>query len=354
MSRFWSNIVRNISPYIPGEQPKDKKYIKLNTNENPYPPSPNVIEAIKREINSNLRLYPDPEASLLKEALSSFYRVGIEEVFVGNGSDEILAFCFPAFFNIGDVISFPEITYSFYPVYSELFGLNYETAVINDDFTIELKSFPEHARGILIANPNAPTGITIGLSQVEELVQKHHDKLIIIDEAYVDFGAKSAIPLIKHYDNLLVIQTFSKSRSLAGLRIGYAIGNEKLVEGLNRVKNSFNSYTVDRLAQKAAAAAVQDKEYFTEVCRKIVMTRSTTERKLIALGFNVLPSKTNFLFVSHKKINGKDLFLRLRKDGILVRYFQKDRIENYLRISIGTDEEMEALVDRLTYHINSV
>ncbi|NLM10654.1 MAG: histidinol-phosphate transaminase [Clostridiaceae bacterium] len=347
MNRFWSDTVRNILPYIPGEQPKDKKYIKLNTNENPYPPSPKVLEAIRQETGSILRLYPDPEASSLKETLSDFYQVRANEVFVGNGSDEILAFCFPAFFNAGDVISFPEITYSFYPVYADLFGLKCETIALNRDFTVDLSKFPENVDGILLANPNAPTGIAVGLSEIEILLQKHNDKLVIIDEAYVDFGAESAVPLIKNYENLLVVQTFSKSRSLAGLRVGFALGNKDLIEALNRVKNSFNSYTVDRIAQRAAVAAVRDKEYFTETLNRIIKTREETAKRLISLGFNVLPSKTNFLFVSHDKISGRELFSRLRHDGILVRHFDGEGIENYLRITIGTDEEMEVLVERL-------
>lgn len=354
MNRFWSDTVRNISPYIPGEQPKDKKYIKLNTNENPYPTSPKVIEAIRKETGSILRLYPDPEASFLKEALSDFYRLEPNQVFAGNGSDEVLAFCFPAFFNQGDIISFPEITYSFYPVYAKLYGIGYETVALNNDFTIDLDRFPGHVKGVLLANPNAPTGIAIGLNEIEAFINKHHDKLIIIDEAYVDFGAESAVPLVNDYENLLVVQTFSKSRSLAGLRIGFALGNKNLIEALNRVKNSFNSYTLDRIAQKAATAAIMDKEYFAGICGRIVKTREATAKKLISIGFNVLPSKANFLFVSHDKLSGRELFTRLKADGILVRHFDMKGIENFLRISIGTDEEMEILVDRLSSYVNPV
>lgn len=354
MNRFWSSTVGNISPYIPGEQPKDKKYIKLNTNENPYPPSPKVLEAIRQEIGGDLRLYPDPEASFLKEALSDFYRLEPDEIFVGNGSDEVLAFCFPAFFNPGDVISFPEITYSFYPVYAKLYGICYETVPLNKDFTVELGRFPGYVKGILLANPNAPTGIAVGLDEIEALLRKHHDKLVIIDEAYVDFGAETAVPLIRNYENLLVVQTFSKSRALAGMRIGFALGNKYLIEALNRIKNSFNSYTVDRIAQRAAAAAVRDKVYFDEICARIIKTRETTAKRLMSLGFNVLPSKTNFLFVSHEKLSGKELFARLRTEGILVRHFDKEGIENFLRISIGTDEEMEVLFERLSSYVNQL
>lgn len=354
MSRFWSDTVRNILPYVPGEQPQDQKYIKLNTNENPYPPSPKVIEAIRKEIGSDLRLYPDPEASLLKEALAGFYRVKPGEVFVGNGSDEILAFCFPAFFNPGDVITFPDITYSFYPVYAELFGIGYETTALNSDFTVDLGSFPEHADGILLANPNAPTGIAVGLNEIEVLLQRNSNKLVIVDEAYVDFGAESAVPLVKDYDNLLIVQTFSKSRALAGLRIGFAIGNRDLIEALDRVKNSFNSYTLDRVAIRAATEAVNDKEYFAEITGRIIKTREETAKRLVSLGFNVLPSRTNFLFVSHDRLSGMELYSMLKNDGILVRHFNRKGIENYLRITIGTEEEMEALVERLSCYVKSV
>lgn len=352
MSMFWSDTARNISPYIPGEQPRDRKYIKLNTNENPYPPSPKVLEAITRETCGDLRLYPDPEASSVKNAVSDYYRIHPDEVFVGNGSDEVLALCFPAFFNRGDMISFPEITYSFYPVFANLFGVCYQAVPLNEDFTVNLDEFPAHAKGILIANPNAPTGIAAGLDEIENFLKKNRDKLIIIDEAYVDFGAESAVPLIEDYENLLIIQTFSKSRALAGLRIGFALGNVNLIEALNRVKNSFNSYTVDRIAQAAAVAAIKDKDYFNEICGKIIRTRETTAHKLVSLGFKVLPSSANFLFVSHDKISGGELFLKLKADGILVRYFDTKGIENFIRISVGTDEEMDILVERLACYIN--
>lgn len=354
MNRFWSRVAGNISPYVPGEQPKDRKYIKLNTNENPYPPSPGVMEAIRRETSADLRLYPDPEASELKNALADYYRVGAEEVFVGNGSDEVLAFCFPSFFNPGDVVSFPEITYSFYPVYAGLFGIRCETVPMNEDFTVDLGKFPDNVRGIILANPNAPTGMAVELFRIETFLKKHRDKLVIIDEAYVDFGAESAVGLIKKYDNLLVIQTFSKSRSLAGLRIGFAMGNKGLIEALNRVKNSFNSYTVDRIAQKAATAAVRDKDYFAETCARVIKTRENTAKRLISLGFNVLPSKANFLFASHDRFSGRELFSRLKADGILVRHFEAKGIENFIRISIGTDDEMDILTERLKSYVSAV
>ncbi len=346
MNRFWSNTIRNISPYIPGEQPRDKKYIKLNTNENPYPPSQRVLDAIRLEVTGDVRLYPDPEAVGLKTALAGFYGLRAEEVFVGNGSDEVLAFCFPAFFNPGDTISFPEITYSFFPVYAELFGVKCKTAPLNDDFSVSAENFPPDA-GIILANPNAPTGMAIGLDQVEILLNRFSQSLVIVDEAYIDFGAQSAVPLINKYENLLVVQTFSKSRCMAGLRVGYAMGNPGLVEGLERVKNSFNSYTLDRIAQKAAAAAVEDREYFTETCQRIINTRENTAVGLMELGFKVLPSKSNFLFAAHEKIPGEALLFKLREAGILVRHFKKPEIENWLRISIGTEEEMEIFIEKL-------
>ncbi|MBP7176619.1 MAG: histidinol-phosphate transaminase [Thermoclostridium sp.] len=345
--KFWSDTIRKIAPYVPGEQPLDKKYIKLNTNENPYPPSPLVLEAIAAQACSDARLYPDPNASALKEALASYYQVKANEVFVGNGSDEVLAFTFPAFFNPGDTISFPEITYSFYPVYADLFHVKAVTVGMKEDFTFNPDSFPEGLKGILLANPNAPTGIGVGLDVVEGLLNRFPDTLIIVDEAYVDFGGQSSIPLIHRYENLLVIHTFSKSRALAGLRIGYAIGNAALIEGMERVKNSFNSYTIDRVAQSAAIAAVNDPEYTRQKCKQIVNTRECNRAKLLEMGCNVLPSSTNFLFVSHPGFTGRELMLKLKQEGILVRNFQKAGIENWLRVSIGTDEEMEALVEKL-------
>ena len=345
--KFWSEKIRKIKPYVPGEQPLDKKYIKLNTNENPYPPSPKVIEALQAETGADARLYPDPDATVLKKALAGFYHVEPNEVFVGNGSDEVLAFCFPAFFNPEDTIAFPEITYSFYPVYADLFGVPYVTVPMNEDFTFNPDGFQAGMKGILLANPNAPTGIALGMDAVEKLVNRFPGTLIIVDEAYVDFGGQSAIPLIHRYENLLVIHTFSKSRALAGLRIGYAIGNAALIEGLERVKNSFNSYTLDRMAQCAATAAASDPEYTRRMCERIIRTRDNVRTKLLNMGLNVLPSGTNFLFVSHRNFTGSELFQKLKQQGILVRHFQRPGIENWLRVSIGTDEEMAVFVQRL-------
>lgn len=345
--RFWSKTIRNIAPYVPGEQPRDKKYIKLNTNENPYPPSPKVLRAIESEISADVRLYPDPDAFRLKEAIASFYDVKPSEVFTGNGSDEVLAFCFPAFFDPDDRIAFPEITYSFYPVYANLFRIPYQTVPMGADFSVQFEGFQEGLKGIILANPNAPTSIDAGLEQIQALLKRYPNTLLIVDEAYVDFGSQSAIPLISQYDNLLVIHTFSKFRSLAGLRVGYAIGNACLVDGLEQVKNSFNSYTLDRVAQKAAIAAVNDTEYSREISQRIIKTRDTVTRKLIGMGFKVLPSKTNFLFISHEKFAGRELFLGLKREGILVRHFLKPGIENWLRVTIGTDNEMEIFVEKL-------
>lgn len=347
MSRFWSKTASIITPYVPGEQPRDKKYIKLNTNENPYPPSPKVLDAIRSETSADVRLYPDPDATALKNAIARFYQIDCDEVFIGNGSDEVLAFCFPAFFNPGDTVSFPDITYSFFPVYCRLFEVKYETVRLADDFSIPFDDFPSGMRGILLPNPNAPTGLAVGIDTIERLLKKFPDTLVIVDEAYVDFGACSSVPLIKKYDNVLVVQTFSKSRSLAGLRVGYAIGDKGLTEALERVKNSFNSYTIDRIAQKAAEAAIDDNEYFCRTVKRIINTRENTARELERLGFTVIPSKSNFLFVSHKDIAAEDLFIRLRKEGILVRHFKTQRIENWLRISIGTDNDMAVLIEKL-------
>lgn len=345
--KFWSDNIRKIAPYIPGEQPQDKNYIKLNTNENPYPPSPKVLEAMQAGINADVRLYPDPNATVLKQALADYYHVGVDEVFVGNGSDEVLAFCFPAFFDPSDTIAFPEITYSFYPVYADLFRVPYVTIAMNEDFTFNPENSPEGMKGILLANPNAPTGIALGLEAIEKLLRRFPDTLILVDEAYVDFGGQSAIGLVDRYENLLVIQTFSKSRALAGLRVAYAIGNPALVEGLDRVKNSFNSYTLDRVAQSAATAAVNDPEYTQGMCKRIIRTREYIRARLLGMGFNVLPSCTNFLFISHPEYTGREMLLKLKQEGILVRNFQKPGIENWLRVAMGTEEEMEVLIAKL-------
>ena len=348
MNKFWSKRLNAVAPYVPGEQPKDRKYIKLNTNENPYPPCPAALDVVVSESNAELKLYPDPECAKLREALADYYNLSPNNVFVGNGSDEVLAFCFPAFFDPGCEIVFADITYSFYPVYANLFGVNFRLIPLNDDLTMPVEKFCEPSDGVLIVNPNAPTSIALPLEDVEKIISANSNCVVIVDEAYVDFGAQSAVPLIEKYDNLLVVQTFSKSRSLAGLRVGYALGNENLIRALDSVKNSINSYTLDRVAISAAAAAVDLKGYYEDICNKIIMTRTWVTSELRKIGFDVPDSKGNFVFAAHKEKPAKEIFEELRKRGILVRYFNAPRIDNRLRITIGTDNEMEALVFALT------
>lgn len=347
MSKFWSKVVQTIEPYVPGEQPQDKKYIKLNTNECPYPPSPIVIEAIESEVGDRLRLYPDPHCSKLIHSVATYYKLNENQVFVGNGSDEILAFSFLAYFNPGDTILYPDITYSFYPVYSNLFGINYNLQPLTDGFDIELSDYNKKNDGIIIANPNAPTGKAMNLAEIRQILDNNRDSVVIVDEAYVDFGAECTICLINEYDNLLVVQTLSKSRSLAGMRIGFAMGNEALIDALNRVKNSINSYTLDRLAIVAGVAAMDDESYFQSITKKIIETRTWVTDRLRTLGFTVPESKANFVFAAPSTIDAKTLFVELKAAGILVRYFDKPRINGYLRISIGTDEEMTALCEAI-------
>lgn len=347
MSRFWNKKVKELVPYTPGEQPKDRKYIKLNTNEFPYSPSPRVESIIKNYTCADLRLYPDPDVSELKNELSKYYNVNSNEIFIGNGSDEILAFGFMTFFNPRDKIYYPDITYSFYPVYSDLFNLESITIPLNKDFKINTEDYKNLDGGIIIANPNAPTSIALGKAEIENIVKSNKNNIVIIDEAYIDFGGESAIDLIKKYDNLLIIQTFSKSRALAGLRIGFAAGNKELIDGLKKVKFSFNSYTVDRLAIAAGVEAVRDKEYFDKMTAKVIKNREYFKKELEKSGFKVLDSKTNFLFVSHEKITGENLYLKLKNRGILVRYFNKKNIDNYIRVTIGTSEEMKVFLEKM-------
>ena len=343
MKEFWSDRIRSLTPYTPGEQPKDRKFIKLNTNENPYPPAPGVLEVIKAGADAALRLYPDPDASQLRLALAKTYRVEENEIFVGNGSDEVLAFAFQAFFSQGDEIVFPDITYSFYPVYANLFGIRCRTVSLRDDFTVPVEQM-RGSQGVVIANPNAPTGIELPQSELRRILEANRDVVVIVDEAYVDFGGESALPLIREYPNLLVVQTCSKSRALAGLRVGFAFGDANLIQALNCVKNSFNSYTLDRLALVGATAAVEDQTYFDAQRAKVMATRERTTEELQAMGFQVLPSKTNFIFITHPAVPAQQLFAGLREKGVLVRYFNQPRIDNYLRVSIGTDQEMDAFL----------
>ena len=348
MDKFWSPLVSRLHPYVPGEQPRDQQYIKLNTNENPYPPSPAVIAAINEAVGASLRLYPDPEARELCEVIASSVGVGTRNVFVGNGSDEVLALAFMAFFSGHQgQVNFPDITYSFYPVYCDLFDLTANTIALEYDFSIDLSRYNGLPGGVIFPNPNAPTGRETPLSQIEALLRDNPDTLVIVDEAYIDFGGESAIALVGRYPNLLVIQTFSKSRSLAGMRVGFAIGDSGLIEALNRVKDSFNSYPLDRLAQTAAVAAIKDGIYFNNIRRKIIETRSQTVDGLTELGFQVVPSQANFVFAMHPEYAAADLYRELRQAGVLVRYFNKPRIDQYLRITIGTDEEMQTMLTRL-------
>ncbi|OMF37213.1 histidinol-phosphate transaminase [Paenibacillus sp. FSL H8-0548] len=347
MSKFWSPLTASLVPYVPGEQPKDKVYIKLNTNENPYPPSPKAIAAIVGATNEDLRLYPDPTCEVLVRAAAAYYGLPEEQVFVGNGSDEILAFAFAAFFDPAKKLLFPDITYSFYKVYAKLYGLSAELIALDEQFRVHVEAFHSDNGGIIIPNPNAPTAQLLSLDEIRTLLASHPDQAVIIDEAYIDFGGQSAIELIKDYPNLLVVQTLSKSRSLAGLRVGFAFGSEELIDGLNRIKNSFNSYTLDRLALAGAVASLEDDAYFHETTAKVIATRERVTEQLLEMGFKATDSKANFVFISHKEIEAKEIFQQLRDKGVLVRYFNQPRIDNYLRVSIGTDEEMDAFIAAL-------
>lgn len=346
MSQYWTRLVHQLDPYVPGEQPQDQQYVKLNTNENPYPPSPGVMQAIENYDKEKLKLYPDPESTQLRDSLAQYYNVRRENIFMGNGSDEVLAHSFQAFFKQPKPLLFPDLSYSFYPVYCELYDIESSAIKLAEDFIISCDDYNIDNGGIIIPNPNAPTSLLMPLNDIEKLCQQS-SAVVIVDEAYIDFGGETAIPLTQKYDNLLVIQTFSKSRSLAGLRLGYAIGHQSLIEGLTRVKNSFNSYPVDSLAQIAAIASIQDDSYFRKTCQKIIQTRSKASSELQKLGFEVLPSAANFIFVRHTQSKAADLYSALKKAGVLVRYFNKPRIDNFLRITIGTDEEMDILIDRM-------
>ena len=353
MSKFWNDKIKEIEPYVPGEQPKDKKYIKLNTNENPYSPSEKVIEKIKSMNLEDLKLYPDPDVSELRKVIAEYFskkideRITKEQIFVGNGSDEVLALIFMTFFNKGDKVYYPDITYSFYPVYADLFDLKEVKVPLNENFEIEIEKYFGLDGHIVITNPNAPTSIALKLEEIEEIVKKNPNQLVVVDEAYVDFGAESSVKLVNKYENVLVVQTFSKSRSFAGMRLGYAIGSGNIIEGLNRLKFSFNSYTIDRISIEAGIESFKDDDYFVKINAKIIETREKTVKKLKELEFKVLNSSANFIFISHNKVFAGDLYKQLKDNGILVRYFAKDRIDNYLRVTIGTDEEMKIFIEKL-------
>lgn len=346
MSQYWTNLVSKLDPYVPGEQPQDQHYVKLNTNENPYPPSDKVVQAIDNYNKGDLKLYPDPEATALCETLAKHFDVNRNNVFVGNGSDEVLAHSFQAFFKQDKPLLFPDISYSFYPVYCALYEIDFALIPLTPEFSVDIQDFNTENGGIIIANPNAPTSRLLPLQQIEQLCQ-NSSSVVVIDEAYIDFGGESAIPLTKKYDNLLIIQTFSKSRSLAGLRLGYAIGHKDLIEGLNRVKNSFNSYPVDSLAQTAAIASLNDETTFKKNCQNIIDTRNLLSEKLTQLGFKLLPSAANFVFAKHESSPAQELYLALKKNGVLVRYFNKPGINNYLRITVGTNQDIAVLIDKL-------
>ncbi|MBU1345098.1 MAG: histidinol-phosphate transaminase [Proteobacteria bacterium] len=348
MNRFWSPFVNRLEPYVPGEQPADGNLIKLNTNENPYGPSPKVLAAMKDEISNDLRRYPDPEAWALKSVIADTYDISIDQVFVGNGSDEVLAHMFHGLFCQDQPVLFPDISYSFYTVYCGLYQIQYQLVSLNDQFEINIKDYCQPNGGIIIANPNAPTGIAITLEQISALLEYNKKSAVIIDEAYIDFGGRTAVSLIHKYPNLLVVQTLSKSRSLAGLRVGFAVGNKELIEALARVKNSFNSYPLDRLAIAGAMAAIKDTEGFNHTRNKIIQSRQYLTKALSRIGFYVLPSLANFVFASHEKIKAKIIYQVLKDQGILVRYFDQDRIRNFIRITIGTQKECEMLVKSLT------
>ena len=350
--RNWEENVRKVVPYVPGEQPKEKNLIKLNTNENPYPPSPKVEQAL-RDMNIDcMRLYPDPTAHLLVKAIADFYHLEEEQVFVGVGSDDVLAMVFMTFFNSKKPILFPDITYSFYNVWADMLRIPYERIPLKEDFTIAPEDYFRENGGVIFPNPNAPTGVELPLAQIEKIIQANPDVIVVVDEAYVDFGAESALSLIDKYDNLLVVQTFSKSRGMAGMRIGYAMGDPVLIKYLNDVKYSFNSYTMDQTTIALGKAAVEDKEYFEDTVNKVVKTREWTKKELSRLGFTFGDSKANFIFASHKECSARELFTALRKANIIVRYFDKPRIDNYLRITIGTQEEMETLVEFLETYLS--
>ena len=348
--RFWSPEVRELEPYTPGEQPKIQNLLKLNTNENPYPPSPKVVEAVQAVLTHQadaLRLYPDPDATQLKQAIATQQNVNVDEVFVGNGSDEVLAHIFKAFFIQDQPSLYPDITYSFYPVYSQFFSVKTQQIPLNDDFEIVLDDYRQANGGIIITNPNAPTSIALSLQQIEQILQANPDRVVVIDEAYVDFGAETAVGLVEQYDNLVVCQTTSKSRSLAGLRVGFAIAQAHLIAALEAVKNSFNSYPMDRFAIAAAVASFEDQAYFEAQCQKVIQSRDKLVEELKEIGFKVLPSKANFIFVTHPARDAAELAIQLREQGVLVRYFNKPRIDQYLRITIGTDQQNQRLVETL-------
>ncbi|MDE5780281.1 MAG: histidinol-phosphate transaminase [Lachnospiraceae bacterium] len=348
----WEKNIRVIAPYVPGEQPKDKNIIKLNTNENPYPPASGVITAVREFDTDMLRLYPDTEASLLTEKLAEFYGLEQDNFFVGVGSDDVLSVAFQTFFNSDMPIYFPDITYSFYKVWADMYRIPYECKKLDDDFNIVKEDYYKENGGVIFPNPNAPTAVLMPLDGVEDIIRHNQDVIVIVDEAYIDFGGESAVSLLEKYENLLVVQTFSKARSMAGMRIGYAMGSKRLISAMNDVKFSINSYTMNLPSIIIGASAVSDRQYFEDTLAKIVNTRENAKRRFKELGFAFTDSKANFIFVSHNKYKAKDIFEYLKSKNIFVRYFGTERIDNYLRITIGTDEQMDKLFEALEEYID--
>ena len=347
MSRFWSKTVHQLTPYVPGEQPKLANLVKLNTNENPYGPSPKVLAALRDAVGDELRLYPDPRAERLKTAIAALHKVTAAQVFVGNGSDEVLAHVFHGLLKHDKPLLFPDITYSFYPVYAGLYEIDYRTIPLAGDYSIRPADYKTPNGGIIFPNPNAPTGIPLPPEAVEEVIAANPDSVVVVDEAYVDFGAASAIPLVAKYPNLLVVHTFSKSRSLAGLRVGFAVGHSDLIEALERIKDSFNSYPLDRFALAGATAAIEDAAYFEQTCAAVIKTREVLIGEMAGLGFEVLPSAANFIFARHPQRDAAELATALRSRSIIVRHFKAARIDQFLRITVGTDAECGLLLAAL-------
>lgn len=347
MEELWSQRARTLEPYVPGEQPTDtRSWIKLNTNENPYPPSPKTLQAAQESLDARLRLYPDPDSTALRQAIAKNENVAIEQVFVGNGSDEVLAICFEAFFDPDKAVRIPDITYFFYEIYAKHYDISLDIVPLEDDFSLDPHKLEGATGGVVFPNPNAPTGMAMEPSDIERIV-KQNRRVVIVDEAYVDFGAKSAVPLLAENKNLLIVKTFSKSHSLAGMRVGYALGSVELIAALERVKNAFNSFPLDRVAQAAAQAAIEDTQYYNRRTEMLIQTRERSKTALEERGFDVLPSKGNFLFATHTAQSAASIQTKLREKGVMVRRFQRPRIENYLRITIGTDEEMDILMEAL-------